>query len=72
MGRKLVCLCNFIEEKELVAALKKGGADSTKDIQNITGAGTSCGRCLPEIDQLVEDYQKEKPKEQQKKLNFGF
>lgn len=71
MGRKLVCLCNFIEEKEIIAAFKKG-AVSTKDIQNITGAGTSCGRCLPEIDRLVEDLQKEKPKEQQKKLNFGF
>jgi bacterioferritin-associated ferredoxin len=71
MGRKLVCLCNFIEEKEIVAALKKG-ASSTKDIQRITGAGTSCGRCLTEIDQLVEDWQKEKPKEQQKKLDFGF
>lgn len=64
-------MCNFIEEKEIVATLKKG-ANSTKDIQNITGAGTSCGRCLPEIDQLVEDWQKEKPKEQQKKLNFGL
>jgi bacterioferritin-associated ferredoxin len=71
MGRKLVCLCNFIEEKEIVAALKKG-ACSAKDIQQFTGAGTSCGRCLTEIDQLVERWQKEKPKEQQKKLNFGF
>ena len=71
MGRKLVCLCNLIEEKEIVAALKKG-ASSSIEIQNITGAGTSCGRCLTEIDQLVENWQKEKPKEQQKKLNFGF
>jgi bacterioferritin-associated ferredoxin len=71
MSRKLVCLCNFIEEKEIVATLKKG-ANSAKDIQEITGAGTSCGRCLPEIDQLVEDWQKEKPKEQQKKLDFGL
>ena len=71
MGRKLVCLCNLIEEKQIVAALKKG-ASSSIEIQNITGAGTSCGRCLTEIDQLVENWQKEKPKEQQKKLNFGF
>lgn len=71
MDKKLVCLCNFIEEKEIIAAFKKG-AVTTKDIQNITGAGTSCGRCIPEIDQLVEKWEKEKPKEQQKKLNFGF
>ena len=71
MARNLVCLCNFIDEKEIVAALKKG-AVSTKEIQTITGAGTSCGRCIPEIDQMVEKWEKEKPKEQQKKLNFGF
>lgn len=71
MGRKLICLCNFIEEKEIVAALKKG-ANSTKDIQDITGAGTSCGRCLPEVDQLVKDWQKEKPQNAQRKLDFKF
>ncbi len=71
MARKLVCLCNFIEEKEIVGILKKG-AISTKDIHNVTGAGTSCGRCIPEIDQIVAAWEKEKPKEQQKKLNFGF
>lgn len=71
MARKLVCLCNFIEEKEITGVLKKGAA-STKEIQDVTGAGTSCGRCIPEIDQMVEKWEKEKPKEQQKKLNFGF
>jgi nitrite reductase (NADH) large subunit len=71
MRRKIVCLCNFIEEKEIAAVLNKG-VSSTKEIQNITGAGTSCGRCIPEIDQMVESGEKEKPKEQQKKLNFGF
>lgn len=71
MGRKLICLCNFIEEKEIVAALKKG-ASSTKDIQDITGAGTSCGRCQAEIDQLVEDWQKDKPRDAQRKLDFKF
>ena len=68
---KLVCLCSFVEEKEITAALRKG-AVSTKEIQLFTGAGRSCGRCLPEIDALVEQYLKSRPKEQQQKLNFGF
>lgn len=68
---RIVCLCNFVEKKEIETALNKG-AVSTKDIQNFTRAGTSCGRCLPEIDQIVSDFRKEKPEEQQKKLNFGF
>lgn len=71
MAGRLVCLCNLIDEDEIRLYLKKG-AKSTSDIQYFTRAGTSCGRCLPEIDQIVADYQKEKPKGQQKKLDFGF
>ena len=68
---RIVCLCNLTDKKEIETSLKKG-VGSTKEIQQLTRAGTSCGRCLPEIDQIVGDYLKEKPEEQQKKLNFGF
>ena len=71
MGR-LICLCGLVKEKEIVDALKKRAAVSTKDVQLITGAGRSCGRCLAEIDDLVSEYEKEKPKGLQKKLDFGF
>ena len=71
MGRRLVCLCNLVEENEILSFLKKGAA-TTGEIQKLTGAGTSCGRCLPEIDQMVEDFNKEKPKDLQKKLDFGL
>lgn len=68
---RIVCLCNLTDKKEIENVLKKG-AGSTKEIQQLTRAGTSCGRCLPEIDQIVADYLKKKTEEQQKKLNFGF
>lgn len=55
MNNRLVCLCNMISEKEILEVLKKG-ASTTEHIQKITGAGTSCGRCLPVIDQLVDQY----------------
>lgn len=70
MGSRLVCICNFIEEKEISTLLKKG-ANSTSDIQHLSRAGTSCGRCLPVIDELVESFKNEKPKAQQRKLDFG-
>ena len=66
---RLVCICSFVEEKEIVAALKKGAA-STSDIQKITGAGTTCGRCLPEIDDLVAKHVKKKAGVVQNKLDF--
>lgn len=70
MSKRLVCLCNLIDEKEILSYLKKG-AESTSEIQKLTRAGTSCGKCLPIIDDLVEKYKKERPKDQQKKLDFG-
>jgi len=71
MEKKLVCLCNLVDEKEIQKVLKKG-AGSTKDIQNFTRAGTSCGRCLPQIDDLVSNNIKENSKKQQRKIDFGF
>lgn len=71
MSKRLVCLCNLVDENEILDVLKKG-AESTKDIQNLTLAGTSCGRCLPVIDDLASAYKKEKPKDQQIKLDFGL
>ena len=70
MASRLVCLCNFVDEKEILSVLRKG-ANTTSDIQRLTGAGTSCGRCLPLIDEIVEAFTKEKPKDQQTKLDFG-
>ncbi|MBN1925325.1 MAG: (2Fe-2S)-binding protein [Prolixibacteraceae bacterium] len=71
MARRLVCICNFVEEKEIVDLLKKG-ANTTEDIQGISRAGTTCGRCLPEIDQIVGEFKKTEPKDPQKKLDFGL
>jgi bacterioferritin-associated ferredoxin len=71
MGRRLVCLCNLVEESEIIKLLEKR-ADSTSHIQLLTRAGTSCGRCLPDIDQLVDGYQKKKPKDLQKSLTLGY
>lgn len=71
MSNRLICICNFVDEKEIKLLLKKG-ADSTKEIQYLTRAGTTCGRCLPLIDELVESGIKEKSQDQQQKLNLGF
>lgn len=71
MVNRLVCLCNFVDEKEILTLLKKG-AESTAEIQSLTCAGTSCGRCLPIIDDLVAKHKNRKPKNQQGKLELGL
>ncbi len=70
MSNRLICFCNLVDEKEIKSLFQKG-ANSTKDIQFLTRAGTTCGRCLPLIDELVESFHKTKPKDQQGKLGFG-
>lgn len=57
MGKRLVCLCNLVEENEILLALKKG-ATTTKEIQATTRAGTSCSRCITEINRMAEEYKK--------------
>lgn len=69
MSKRLVCLCNVVTENEIRNALNKG-ARSTTEIQKITAAGTSCGRCLVLIDTLVEEFVANLPEDPQQKLNF--
>jgi len=69
MSKRLVCICNMVLEKEIIEALKKG-ARSTTEIQKHTRAGTSCGRCLPIIDALVEDFLENLPDDPQQTINF--
>jgi bacterioferritin-associated ferredoxin len=59
----------MVLEKEIIEALKKG-ARSTTEIQKMTRAGTSCGRCLPIIDALVEDFVDTLPLNPQQTINF--
>lgn len=62
-------MCNLVTEAEIVAVLKIG-ARTTSEIQKLTAAGTSCGRCLVVLDSIVEDFVTKQPEDQQQKLNF--
>jgi nitrite reductase (NADH) large subunit len=59
----------MVNEKEIQAALIKG-ARSTSDIQKMTRAGTSCGRCLAWIDSIVAEFLDNLPDDLQQRLNF--
>jgi nitrite reductase (NADH) large subunit len=66
---KLVCICNGVTETEIVNILKKG-AVKLDDVRKFTLASTSCGRCKPEVEALVERYLKNKKRPLQQKLEF--
>jgi bacterioferritin-associated ferredoxin len=60
----------MVLEKEIQTALTKG-ARSTSEIQKMTRAGTSCGRCLPWIDSIVAEFLDKLPTDPQQRINFG-
>lgn len=54
MGKKLVCMCNFVTEREILSAIRNG-AVSLRDVTEMTGAGESCGRCKTVIENMLKE-----------------
>lgn len=67
--KQLVCLCNHVSALEIKKKLR-AGALSTAEIQQFTTAGTSCGRCVREIEAIVKKHLEEHGKDPQFRINF--
>ena len=65
----IVCHCNGVSEKEIVNVIKRKEATKLEHIQKLTGAGTGCGRCIPEIDRIIKNN-KQLTSDAQLKLNL--
>ena len=50
---KLVCSCNNVGEGNLINKIKEGCKDHLQLCQ-LTGAGTGCGSCRPEVKEILE------------------
>lgn len=50
---KLVCSCNNVGEGNILEAIK-GGCQNLKELCTLTGAGTGCGSCKPEVKALID------------------
>ena len=66
---RLVCLCNHVTAQEIINVLR-AGALSVEDVQQFTGAGTGCTRCVREIDAIVEDHLANVKKDPQLRIDF--
>lgn len=51
-GNKMICHCQQVDYISIRKAMI-GGARTVKEIQEMTGAGTGCGRCIPEIEKIL-------------------
>lgn len=49
---QIICPCLDITAGQIMDAYKEG-AKSVEAIKEVTGAGTACGACLDEIEELI-------------------
>ena len=51
---QIICPCLDITAGQIMDAYKEG-AKSVEAIKEVTGAGTACGACLDEIEELIDN-----------------
>ncbi|ADC89957.1 nitrite and sulphite reductase 4Fe-4S region [Thermocrinis albus DSM 14484] len=54
---KTVCNCNAVSYEDILNAIKLG-AKSLEDIQRMTRASTSCGSCIPLVENILQQHVK--------------
>ena len=53
MEENIICNCMDVSEHEIVDAIKNKEAIDVQDIMDITGAGTACGSCVDDIQEIL-------------------
>jgi len=67
--KRLVCLCNHVSAQEIKKILRVG-ALTLAEVQQHTAAGTSCGRCVREIQTIIEKHGEGTKKDDQQRIGF--
>lgn len=52
---KIVCYCNSITNGMIKDVIDEG-ANTLEEVQEATGAGTVCGACLENVENLVQAF----------------
>jgi len=50
----LVCNCNEISRAEIIKAIKEKGLKTVEEVGAATTAGTGCGGCQEEIEEILD------------------
>nr|WP_298877690.1 (2Fe-2S)-binding protein [uncultured Mogibacterium sp.] len=54
MRNRLICGCIRVYRSDIKEAVKNG-AHAYTEIQEVTGAGTSCGNCRPLVEKVIKE-----------------
>ncbi|MDD2563077.1 MAG: (2Fe-2S)-binding protein [Salinivirgaceae bacterium] len=52
---EIICNCMGITKQEIVDAIKNEGCKTFEDIQKVTEAGTVCGGCEDDINDIIKE-----------------
>lgn len=52
---KIVCNCVGVTASQIKKAVDEG-ASTLAEVQEVTGAGTVCGACLEEVEELISHF----------------
>ncbi|HAX93459.1 MAG: (2Fe-2S)-binding protein [Bacteroidales bacterium] len=50
-----ICHCNGIMKSEIVKAIKEKGLKTLEEVQDATEAGTVCGGCVDDIEEILKE-----------------
>lgn len=50
-----ICNCLGIMKSEIVKAIKDKGLHTVEEVQDETNAGTVCGSCIPDIEDILNE-----------------
>ena len=50
-----ICHCNGIMKSEIVKAIKEKGLKTLEEVQEATEAGTVCGGCVDDIEEILKE-----------------
>lgn len=42
-----VCVCKAVSDRQIRRAVREDGITSLRELANLHGVGTSCGKCVP-------------------------
>jgi len=48
-----ICHCNGIMRSEIIKAIKEKGLTTVDEVGEETTAGTTCGSCVPDIEDIL-------------------
>jgi len=52
---KTICACKQVGRNRITDSIHERGLTSVDDISECTGAGTGCGTCVPELQQILDE-----------------